>query len=38
MSRILRIASAYKVELEYGGQCNEEQRAFQQLIDLLSVK
>ena len=38
MSRQLRIASVYKVELEYGGLCNDEQRAFLRLLYLLDIK
>ena len=38
MSRQLRIASVYKVELEYGGLCNDEQQAFLRLLYTLNIK
>lgn len=38
MSRLLRIAKVYKVELEYGGLCNDELRAFTGLINLFDIE
>ena len=38
MSRQLNIARVYKVELEYGGLCNDELYAFTGLINLFDIE
>ena len=38
MSRQLRIAKVYKVELEYGGLCNNELCAFTGLLNLFDIE